>query len=60
MLDSNTLNHLCEYLKPVKCVNKLALTHPKIKLTTNCYSLTNHMYNHLTVCKQIIDTKMNY
>ena len=32
------------------CIYKLALTHLKIILLTN-YWLTNHMYNHLTVCK---------
>ena len=32
-------------------VNRLALTHLKIRLPTN-YWLTDYMYNHLTVCKQ--------
>ena len=30
----------------------------KIELPTN-YSLTNHVYNHLTVCKQMTDVKSN-
>ena len=38
---------------------KLFLTHLKMKLLTN-YTLTNHMYIHLTVYKQTINSKSNY
>ena len=36
----------------ILAANKLVLTHYKIRLPTN-YCLTNHMYNHLIVRKQM-------
>ena len=51
-------NHLCANKLAITHL-KIAVTHLKIELPTN-YSITNHMYNHLTVCKQMSDVKLNF